>query len=68
VSEGAAANTLVNITAQAVSSSGNPVTYTLTGDSSNGGFKIDPNTGVVSVADPTKVNYVTSPGHAYTIT
>ncbi|MES5485986.1 hypothetical protein QMZ05_24805 [Bradyrhizobium sp. INPA03-11B] len=68
VSEGAAANTLVNITAQAISSSGNPVTYSLTGDTSHGGFKIDPNTGVVSVADPTKVNYVTSPGHAYTIT
>ncbi|MGN1291078.1 MAG: beta strand repeat-containing protein, partial [Bradyrhizobium sp.] len=68
ISEGAAANTLVNITAQAVSSSGNPVTYSLTGDTSHGGFKIDPNTGVVSVADPTKVNYVTSPGHAYTIT
>ncbi|NEV00908.1 hypothetical protein [Bradyrhizobium uaiense] len=68
VAEGAAVNTLVNITAQATSAVGNPVTYSLTGDSSNGGFKIDPNTGVVSVADPTKVNYVTSPGHAYTIT
>ena len=68
VSEGAAANTLVNLTAQAISSAGNPVTYSLTGDSSNGGFKIDPNTGVVSVADPTKVNFVTSPGHAYTVT
>ncbi|MCC8954085.1 cadherin repeat domain-containing protein [Bradyrhizobium sp. Pear77] len=68
VAEGAAVNTLVNITAQATSAVGSPVTYSLTGDSSNGGFKIDPNTGVVSVADPTKVNYVTSPGHAYTIT
>ena len=68
VIEGAAANTLVNITAQAASSSGNAVTYSLSGDSSSGGFKIDPNTGVVSVADPTKINYVTSPGHAYTIT
>ncbi|MGY4155973.1 hypothetical protein ACVINW_001815 [Bradyrhizobium sp. USDA 4461] len=68
VAEGAPVNTLVNITAQATSSSGHAVTYSLTADSSNGGFKIDPNTGVVSVADPTKVNYVTSPGHAYTIT
>ncbi|GIQ77493.1 cadherin repeat domain-containing protein [Bradyrhizobium sp. RD5-C2] len=68
VIEGAAANTLANITAQATSSSGNAVTYSLTGDTSSGGFKIDPNTGVVSVADPTKINYVTSPGHAYTIT
>ncbi|MGY3583916.1 hypothetical protein ACVIGB_007026 [Bradyrhizobium sp. USDA 4341] len=68
VIEGAAANTLANITAQATSTSGNAVTYSLTGDTSSGGFKIDPNTGVVSVADPTKINYVTSSGHAYTIT
>ncbi|MHC2467049.1 beta strand repeat-containing protein [Bradyrhizobium embrapense] len=68
VIEGAAANTLVNITALATSSSGHAVTYSLIGDSSGGGFKIDPNTGVVTVADPAKINYVTSPGHAYTIT
>ena len=68
VIESAVANTLVNITALATSTSGNAVTYSLTGDTSSGGFKIDPNTGVVSVADPTKINYVTSPGHAYTIT
>src|SRR6202035_608352 len=43
-------------------------TYSLTADSSNGGFKIDPVTGVVSVADPTKLDYETAPGHAYSIT
>ena len=33
------------------------MTYSLTGDTSGGGFKIDPLTGVVSVADPTKIDY-----------
>ncbi|WP_076864583.1 cadherin domain-containing protein [Bradyrhizobium mercantei] len=68
VVEGAAANTLVGITASAVDPNGPPTTYSLAGDTSVGGFKIDPNTGVVSVADPTKLDYESAPGHAYTIT
>ncbi|MGY4474688.1 cadherin domain-containing protein [Bradyrhizobium sp. USDA 3364] len=67
VVEGAAANTLVGITASAVDPDGPPTTYSLTGDTSGGGFKIDPNTGVVSVADPAKLDYESAPGHAYTI-
>src|SRR5882762_3840110 len=62
VVEGAAANTSVNITAQATSVVGLPVTYSLASDSSHGGFKVDPNTGVVSVADPSKVDYESSGG------
>ncbi|OKO82149.1 cadherin repeat domain-containing protein, partial [Bradyrhizobium sp. NAS96.2] len=68
VVEGAAANTLVGITASAVDPNGPATTYSLTGDTSGGGFKIDPNTGVVTVADPTKLDYESAPGHAYTIT
>ncbi|MHC2338379.1 cadherin domain-containing protein [Bradyrhizobium sp. USDA 4454] len=66
--EGAAANTLVGITASAVDPNGPPTVYSLTSDSSVGGFKIDPNTGVVTVADPTKIDFESAPGHAYTIT
>ena len=68
VAEGAAVNTLVGITASSTDVNGPGVTYSLVGDTSGGGFKIDPVTGVVSVADPTKIDYESSPGHAYTIT
>jgi hypothetical protein len=68
VAEGAAVNTPVNITVSASSTAGNPVTYSLTSDSSGGGFKIDAATGVVTVADPAKIDFETSPGHSYTIT
>ncbi|WP_050419880.1 cadherin repeat domain-containing protein [Bradyrhizobium tropiciagri] len=68
VNEGAAVNTLVGITASSADVNGPGVTFSLTADSSNGGFKIDPNTGVVTVADPTKIDFETAPGHAYTIT
>src|ERR1700675_1915011 len=68
VVEGAAVNTLVGITASSVDAEGQTVTYSLGADSSGGGFKIDPVTGVVSVADPSKINFETTPGHAYTIT
>jgi VCBS repeat-containing protein len=68
VAEGAAVNTPVNLTVSATSSGGNTVTYSLVGDTSGGGFKIDPTTGVVTVADPTKIDFETSPGHAYSVT
>ena len=68
VVEGAAVNTLVGITAHSVDAEGQTVTYSLGADSSGGGFKIDPATGVVSVADPSKIDFETAPGHAYTIT
>jgi hypothetical protein len=68
VAEGAAVNTPVHLTASAHSGIGAPVTYFLIGDSSHGGFKINAATGVVSVANPAKLNYVTAPNHAYTVT
>ena len=67
VAEGAAVNTLVGITVSSTTSANDPpATYSLT-DSANGAFKIDAVTGVVSVADPTKIDYETAPGHTYTI-
>src|ERR1051326_34794 len=51
----APANTRVGLTAFSSDPDGSPITYSLAGDTSNGGFKIDPNTGVVSVADPSKI-------------
>jgi large repetitive protein len=68
VAEGAAVNTVVHITASAHDILGFPITYSLTADSSGGGFKINASTGVVTVADGTKIDYETSPGHAYSIT
>ena len=60
VAEGAAANTLVGLTASSSDPEGSAVTYSLLGDTSGGGFKIDPNTGVVSVADPSKISFANS--------
>jgi VCBS repeat-containing protein len=68
VLEGAAANTPVGLTASSSDPEGVPVTYSLVGDSSGGGFKINAATGAVSVADPSKINYETAAGHAYTVT
>ncbi|MGY4255183.1 putative thioesterase [Bradyrhizobium sp. USDA 4516] len=68
VNEGAAVNTSVGITASSADVNGPGVTYSLTSDSSNGGFKIDPTTGIVTVANSAKIDFETAPGHAYTIT
>ena len=67
VLEGAAANTPVHITASAHDIIGLPITYSLTGDSSGGGFQINSATGVITVADATKVDFETAPSHAYTV-
>src|ERR1700709_1450393 len=68
VVEGVAVNTLVGITATSVDAEGQTITYSLGADSSGGGFKIDSATGVVTVADPSKIDFESSPGHTYTIT
>ena len=44
------------------------MTYSLTGDNSGGGFTINAATGVVTVADSSKINFETAAGHAYTVT
>ncbi|MBR0852348.1 cadherin domain-containing protein [Bradyrhizobium diazoefficiens] len=68
VAEGAPANTQVNLNASATTSAGFPVTYSLVGDTSGGGFKIDAATGVVTVANPAKIDFESAPGHAYSVT
>ena len=68
VAEGAAAGTHVGITASAIDPNGPTTHYSLTGDTSGGGFTIDANTGVVTVADPTKIDFESAAGHAYSIT
>src|ERR1700709_1073107 len=73
IAEGAAVNTTVGITAHSTFANGNAsLDYTLSADSSGGGFKIDHNTGVVTVADPSKIDFESAPiidgFHTYTIT
>ncbi|MBR0850054.1 cadherin domain-containing protein, partial [Bradyrhizobium diazoefficiens] len=69
VAEGAAAGTTVGVTVSSTDVNGPPVTYSLTGDTSGGGFTINATTGVVTVADPTKIDFETSgAGHSYTVT
>src|ERR1700754_3176057 len=68
VAEGAPAGTTVGITASATSPIGS-TTYSLVGDTSHGGFTINATTGVVTVADPTKIDFESSGvGHSYTVT
>ena len=66
--EGAANGSTVGVTASSTDINGPAVTYSLTGDTSGGGFTINATTGVVTVADSTKIDYETTPGHAYTVT
>ncbi|MGN8550849.1 cadherin domain-containing protein [Bradyrhizobium sp. 13971] len=68
VVEGAAVGTTVGVTASSTDINGPAVTYSLTGDSSGGGFTINATTGVITVADPSKLDYESAPGHAYTVT
>jgi Ca2+-binding RTX toxin-like protein len=51
VAEGAAVDTSVGLTAFATHPAGSAITYSLTGDTSGGGFQINPDTGVVTVAN-----------------
>jgi hypothetical protein len=66
VAEGAAVNTPVHLTASAHDIIGLPITYSLTSDASGGGFKINATTGVVTVADGTKIDFETA--HSYNVT
>src|SRR5207248_1416784 len=70
VAEGAAAGTTVGVTASATDVNGGTVTYTLTGDTSGGGFAVNSTTGVVTVADATKIDHESSaaaPSYAVTV-
>jgi hypothetical protein len=68
VAQGVTAGTYTGLTVAASDVDGKTVTYSLA-SSANGAFAINASTGVVTVADPTKINYATSgPSHAYNIT
>ncbi|MER9690281.1 cadherin domain-containing protein, partial [Mesorhizobium sp. M0139] len=68
VSEGVANGATVGITATSTDVNGGTVTYSLTGDTSGGGFTIDSGTGIVTVADATKIDFESAAGHAYDVT
>jgi hypothetical protein len=61
----AATGTYVGITAHAVDPGGDILTYSLTADSSGGGFEIDSSSGKVTVADGSKI---TGAAGSYTVT
>ncbi len=48
--------TYVGVTASSTDVNGPAVTYSLTGDTSGGGFTVDPSTGMVTVADTSKIS------------
>ncbi len=69
VAEGAANGSTVGVTASSTDVNGPAVTYSLIGDTSGGGFTINAATGVVTVADSTKIDYESSgAGHNYVVT
>ena len=68
VAEGAGVGTLAGVTASSTDPNGPAVSYSITADSSGGGFTIDSATGVVSVADGSKIDYESAPNHQYSIT
>ena len=68
VVEGAANGSTVGVTALSTDRQRPAVTYSLIGDTSGGGFTINAATGVVTVADATKIDFETAAGHAYTVT
>ena len=68
VVEKAATGTYVGLTASSTDPMGGAIAYSLTSDSSGGGFQIDPVTGRVTVADGSKILYNASPSHSYEVT
>ena len=65
VLEGSATGSLIGLTANATDPNGGVVTYSLSGDA-GGRFQIDPNTGVVSVADASLIDFEGATSHTIT--
>ena len=69
VVEGAAVNSLVGLTASSTDIHGGTVTYSMTNDTSGGGFKINASTGEVSVANGALISFAGSgASHTYSVT
>ncbi|MBR1151513.1 cadherin domain-containing protein [Bradyrhizobium sp. JYMT SZCCT0428] len=66
VAEGAANGSTVGVTASSTDVNGPGVTYSMVGDTSGGGFTVDAATGIVTVADATRIDFETS-GASYTV-
>jgi VCBS repeat-containing protein len=66
--EGAASGSAVGLTVSWGGWVSPALSYSLTGDTSGGGFTIDPTTGVVTVLDGTKLDFESATNHAYSIT
>ena len=66
VAENAANGTIVEVTGLATDPDGDMLTYSLTNDAA-GRFEIDANTGVVTVADGTLLDFEANASHAITI-
>jgi hypothetical protein len=67
IAEGAANGSTVGLTVSSTDVNGPAVTYSLVGDTSGGGFTINSATGVVTVADSTKIDFESS-GGSYIVT
>src|SRR5207248_469089 len=69
VAEGAARSEERRVGKASHAVNGPPLTYVLIGDTSHGGFAVNYPTGVVTVADPTKLDFESSGlSHSYYIT
>jgi hypothetical protein len=67
LAEGAAAGAAVGVTLFSTDINGPPTTYSLT-DNAGGRFAVDPNTGIVTVADPALIDFASSgSSHQFTI-
>ncbi|MEM1293904.1 MAG: cadherin domain-containing protein [Verrucomicrobiota bacterium] len=66
VAEGAAKGTNVGVTAQFTDVDSSSLTYTLT-DDANGAFQIDRDSGVVTVADGSQLDFETATSHTITV-
>ena len=68
VVEGAANGTHVGVTVAWGGWKSPSLFYTLSGDTSGGGFAIDPTTGVITVLDGSKIDFEATLAHSYTVT
>ncbi|MDN3524519.1 DUF4347 domain-containing protein [Halomonas sabkhae] len=66
IAENAANGTAVGITAESTDPDGDSVSYTLT-DDADGRFQIDADTGIVTVADGSRLDYETATSHSITV-
>lgn len=67
LAENSALNSPVGTASATDSNVGDTLTYSITGGNSSGAFAINPATGAISVADPTVLDFETTPSFALTV-